>query len=258
MERTPMPNLPEVDTKKLHSKANKLVTIIDGQLREMPNFNDENDVALLAILTRSLVTFKVILKLLKFSHTGSACMVLARTLIESMVGVMFIRLKGTDKMLERFRLFETAEAKHDIEYLKSKGIDISQLDPDKVNREYEKHKKIFERKPDDIWDSWAHTNFEGMVDELLKSGQFSRENIKIVSEIYIGGNRKIHLSPSDTKVYILGEKALEFMNIEDSKLALAAGMSSLLRIGTIFAERIDDTPFKIKLEEMFQELEKMG
>lgn len=251
-------NTNEVDIKKIHIQAHELVTLIDKQLSAQPTIDDENNAALLAIFIRSLTTFKVILQLLEFSYSGSACMVLARTIDESMVGVMFMELKGMDKMLERFRLFETAEAKQDIEYLSSRGVDVSQLDPEEVNRKYEEHKKVLEKKPGEVWHSWAHTNFEGMVDELFKSGQFSKKSIETVLSTYVMGNRKIHLSPTDTKFYVLGEVPLKAMSIHDSRLALVASMSSLLRIAIIFTERIGNSSFKVKLEGIFQELDEMG
>ncbi|MCH7951580.1 hypothetical protein IH980_02480 [Patescibacteria group bacterium] len=246
------------DMKYVHNLAQRLVQLIDKHLASLEPISGENDAALLAILIRSLTTFKVILQLLRFSYAGSACMVLARTIVESMVGVMFMELKGMDKMLLRFRLFEIAEAKEDIDYLSYRGVDVSKLEPAKINKEYKKNKKLFERKPGERWRSWAHTHFEGMLDELLKSGRFSKKNIERVLRTYIQGNRNTHLSPSDTKLYVLGEVVLKTMSIRDSRLALVAGMSSLLRIAIIFSERIGDKSFKDKLNKIFLELDNDG
>jgi len=247
------------DMKKIYNLAQRLVRLIDKNIDSLNQVDGENDGALLAILNRSLTTFKVILRLLRFNYAGSACMVLARTIVESMVGVMFMKLKGMDKMLSKFILFEIAEAKEDIDYLSSKGIDVSRLDPNKINKEYEKNKKSFERKSGERWRSWSgYVHFNRMLDELLKSGRFPEKDIERVSRTYLQGSRNTHLSPSDTKFYVLGEEVLRTMSIRDSRLALVAGMSSLLRIAIIFSERIKDDSFKDKLDEIFQKLDKMG
>jgi hypothetical protein len=95
-----------------------------------------------------------------------------------------------------------------------------------------------------------------MVKKLLKDGRISPKELDTLLSTYLQGSRKIHLSPSDIKFYILGEKILKEKNMRDSRLALVASMSSLLRVAIVFAEQIEVPSLVKKLKKIFQEIDK--
>lgn len=241
---------------ELRKLADSLVGILDSYLTTMKPFKGQKDAAVLAILIRSAATFKVILKLLEFNNTGGACVALSRSIIEAMIGLEYMDLVGMDAMLKRFLIFETAEAWEDIKYLRSRGVNVSALDPKNVRRRFLYHKKILERKPGETWRSWAHTDFDGMVDALLKSGKYSADNLDTVLKSSVTGNRKLHLSTTDVKMYVLGQKVVKTMDISDRRLGFVASMSSLVRIGIIYAKRRKDKNLADKLEAVFKQMDK--
>ncbi len=228
---------------------------MDNYFKTMESFEGENDAALMGIVIRDLTTLKVIRKLIEFNNTGSACVVLVRTIVEGMINIEFMRLKGMDEMLEKFRKFEASEAKHDLDYLSSKEVDVSKLDPEEINKQFEENKEEFLRSDGQRWHSWAHTDSDHMLDEILKAGVVNSDNINTIVHTYVQGSRKTHLSPTDIKLYLLGKDVLTTKDVQDRRLAIVVGLSSLIISARSFAQKRGAKELEEKLQSFFKRLD---
>ena len=237
---------------KLKKEAEELVNLIESTLNSTKLPENENSTTFLAILIKDLTIFKVVLKLIDFNDTGAACMILGRTIVESVIAVEFMKLKGMDKMLTKFRLFEFAEAKHDIDYLRRVGMNVEDLNPTEIEAKFKENINEFERKPGEAWRSWAHTDFDGMVEELLKSRHLSSDGFQTILSTYIQGSRMVHLSPQNIKFYILGESIMYKRNMNNTRLAFISSVFSILRIATMFGQYIKNQSFVDNLDTIFK------
>ena len=240
---------------KLKRVSNSLTSELDHHLR-LYKLENANQATFWAIVVKNLTVFKTIFKLLDYTHTGSSSVVLARVVIESLIAVEFMKLNGLENWLRKFRDFEVAEAKQDIDYLASKGLDVSALNPQEVNKQFEANKKRLLRKDGKIWRSWSHKDFDGMLESIFKSGKFKPDDIATVLSSFVQSSRRLHLSPSEINLYTQTKQVKEAKDLLDKDIAFVTSLSSLLRLSMSFASYMNDQDLYKKLSNLFKELDR--
>lgn len=185
---------------------------------------------------------------------ADAMLDLARGILEDMVAVEFMKLKGKDTMADKFFKYTAVEQKLDLEFLTRNDVK-----PDKdliksTEADFESVRKDFERGAG-ISRSWAKCSVEEMIDELVKHGILKDFDKNMLLQAYIMGNRKNHLSPLDT---------LSFLNNQARSMQIDTGMGTGLMIGVIsffkivteLAQELGNQELLASLTNMWKEMNK--
>jgi len=199
------------------------------------------------ICRRNYFKLYSIMVLYSDEFTGDAIMDLSRGMIEDMICVEFMKLKDKDSMADKFFSYSAVEQKLDMDFLITNSGKVDEELLQKTVEDYEKVKDGFMRKPGEISRSWASCDLEHMIDELLKNNILSEFDKNMILQAYIMGNRKNHLSPTDTLSYISGE--FRELAKETSKgIGLLFSLVSYIKIADEFACQIQNSEVSNKLK----------
>lgn len=221
---------------------------------EVKSYKDENAI-ILAIFLKNLNIFKTIHLLVDGTNVGAPIMILSRSILESMINIEYTQLDDVGKNLNLFKDFEIAEAMQDIEYLRSKDVDVTALNPTEIEKLYNVNKSYFERKGGEIWRSWSHKSFEQMLDDVISKRNFSQSVKDTIISTYIQSNRVAHLSPSQVKLYLLGENFV-IKDLHDKSLGYISALSSIVRITSFLSDRFGIQELSKSLDKLFSDLDK--
>ena len=182
---------------KYLSHAHKILDLT-STLIEGPNQVDTKYKRILeGIARRNYYTLFSIVYLAESEFHSDSILDLSRRLIEDMVAVEFMKLKGKDEQAAKFIDFIKVEIKNDYEFLILNGLPPPPNMVAEVTADFEKVKKQFEYKPGEIAHSWAMCSVESMIEELLKADAIKATDKNMFLMAYVLGNRKNHLSPLD-------------------------------------------------------------
>ena len=236
-------------------QGDAFLKLVDAYIfNEVKTYEDENAI-ILAIFQKNLNIFKTIHLLIDGTNVGAPIMILSRSILESMINFEYIQLGDINKNLNLFKDFEMAEAMQDIVYLRSKDVDITALNPNAIESTYIKNRSYFERKDGEIWRSWSHKSFEQMLDDVIRERNFPQAIKDTVVSTYIQSNRVAHLSPSQAKLYLLGENFV-IKDLHDKSLGYISALTSIIRITSFLSERFGIKELEKSLDKLFNNLDK--
>ena len=126
---------------------------------------------------------------------------LSRSMLEDMISVEFMKLKGREKMASKFINYMIIELKMDKDFLLSLGSSPNGKLVEGLENDFKKIQKKFIFKSGQIARSWAKCSIEDMIRQLLTKGIINAKDRETILQTYILGNRKNHLSPIDVLSY---------------------------------------------------------
>jgi len=186
---------------KFGDTCNSILNITSPMVEGAHNNLNKYERVMEGICRRGFFTLHSIMVLAYDDFSGDAILDLSRSLIEDMISVEFMKIKGTQNMAEKFLDFTFVEQKNDMDFLIANGgkVDGNQLL--ETNKNFERVKPKFVRNSKTC-KSWSCCNLEEMITELLKNNVIKGWEKDMLLQAYFMGNRKNHLSPSDTLTYI--------------------------------------------------------
>jgi hypothetical protein len=185
---------------------------------------------------------------------GNSCMDLSRRVLEDLICVEYILMKGKDESSKKFADFKSVEAKRDLDYLKDAGLMIDKALEEVTNREYDSIKKRFTDSKGNVRKSWAGLDTESMIKELLDKKIIREDEKRTLIQAYLIGNSKNHFSPSDIFNHLY-QDLFNFNNQSDLVLSLISITCSVTRLAVIFGEEYDiDPEIKNSIQKTWDEL----
>lgn len=226
--------------------AKELTKLVEEFIDSSLTDSDE-DQALKGILLKSVSLLNSSLFLCKDPNSATACLILSRSMLESSIVIKrYIHKNQLSSGLKRFRDFEVASLKEDLEYLRSHDVDPSGIDTRHIDDLFLKNKKLFEYKADEIRRSWYPP-----VEEMLKELSSSDETGSILFA-YLLGNRGTHLNFSHVRRAYLGlGVAWPIDNDGLTNAALGTSISALIFLAADVAAHKKNEDFQKKFREAF-------
>ena len=180
---------------------------------------------------------------------ADAMLDLARGLLEDLISVEFMKLKGKELMAEKFFKYTAVEQKKDLEFLTRNGVKPNDALTTNTETAFEAVKKDFEFKPGVMARSWTKCSVENMIDELLKHGVLRDFDKDMLLQGYIMGNRKNHLSPLD---------ALSFLSDQTRSVQVDTGLGTGLTFATVcFFKIVSELAQELGNRELLNSITKM-
>ena len=224
-------------------------------LNNSHNNLDDFTIVLQGILRKDYYKLKSIMILCDSEFTGDAVLDLSRGLLEDMISIEYIKLKGEDKMSKKFITYSIIEHKQQIDFLIRNKGKVDKNEVEKANKDYNEVKDIFRRSTQQISHSWAMCNIEEMIEELFKKNVLQSFEKDMILQAYKMGNKKNHLSPLD----ILSYTSQEFRAIElnvSINTGLFFSLISFLKIASEFSVKVDNHEVTKKITEILLDLNK--
>jgi len=224
--------------------------LVEGRFKAKSNFAH----VVWGALRRDYLTLYTMLHLSKAGGEekdlfGNSCMDLGRRVLEDLVSLEYMKMKGKEKMSKKFKDFKTVEAKRDLDFLKSAGVEMDKKLIEQTEKDYEGvRKKLKTRRV------WAGLDVESMIIQLQKNGIITPKEVGILTQTYIQGNRKNHFSPSDIFNF-LHKSLFDYSNKNDLKSSLLLANWLLIRMAWIFTEEFEvDNKVKQSLDNLWSKI----
>lgn len=208
----------------------------------------------LGIYRVSLSTLRDVYYLSPHTEAGLSMLDLARKMLEYMVSVEYMIMKGKEEMSVRFQNHLWVQAHQELDFLKSIGENPENWKSDWKGGAEEVEKKYSELKHDDRKHrTWSGKSPEQMLEELHKNGSLEDFDNSRVGQIYIWGSRANHPNPFIVINY-LGVENKDSANNFYSNLALISAISFHLRLTNRYIDEIRLLSGKNEYEELAQKI----
>lgn len=214
---------------------------------------------------------------------------LSRRLLEDMVSILYIELKGIEKMTKRFLNFKPIEELRTLDFMLSIGIDVKEdrkerySEYEKVKDDYMYDKSIVKRNhfkqvikklkengisidgsiEKKVMESinsnevpsrnWAGKDIETMLKEVIKDGNLDEKTDHFLAELYLQGNYRNHFSPTGILNYnnpILLSKGAR----TSTQLHLSVSCLCLQIVASLLTGRIQNAALKQKIQSELDQL----
>lgn len=189
-------------------------------------------VTLLGMYRVSFTTLRDIYYLSQNEGTGPNMLDLTRKIIEHGISIEYMLLKGKEKMAERFQKYLAVQTHEEIELLKAIGIDPASMS-NELKIGVEETEKEYEAlsmgtKEDK---NWAGRNFEGMLEDLVKSDSIKGPDAPRLFSAYVWGCRLNHPNPLVVHGY-LDPKESQAAEIFYARLSTVVALAGHLCLAT--------------------------
>lgn len=227
---------------------------------------------------------------------GDTVIDLSRSLLESLIIIMYVQEFGKEKKSKKFLMYAPIETWGDGEYalkvhydLSPEAIEERRKEFDTVKNDYSrpskkevaekraKHalaemEKLIDTIPEEqknkfilnmtsgksdekiINKSWEGVDLETMMNELDKKGKFPGNLRHSFERIYVYGNRKNHLSPTDINLLLDKTERIQRNRTYNMDIGLYVSLLSYTMIMIELAELRSDVQLKENLEKCRKEL----
>lgn len=184
---------------------------------------------------KNYIRLQAIEKLVEFETTSNPAMEITRNMVEDVVGLEYMRIKGAKKYAEQFFRFWTVHY-YQLTHQSIKGdLGIPDTEAKEAERRFNKlPKKLRENK------NWAGTNFETQLDFVLKSGEMNKRDASLIEIAYKVGSLNSHFNPYDIMSY-LDNHYFEISNKSSLRMSLVFAVSSMVRITTRYVDEINES-----------------
>lgn len=218
-------------------QVDELIAVVTQFLADFGE-DTEDGVVLKAILEKSISFLRTIRDICATAEGGAPSMVLARVVLESAIVLEYLKRTDLTSGLQRFREFEIAAAKTDLDYLRSHGIDVSDMHPEEVDRLFDENKEKFTRFNGEISRSWYPASVEEMLDKIFEAEDL--EGVPTAASVYVQASRVVHMHAQDLMFYILPDAVRANRNVMNTSLAVTSASVGVIWICNLLAERKGD------------------
>lgn len=217
---------------------NSLNELIDKTL-ELANSNPVPDSksqylrVLEGVFRKNFIRLQAIELLTRDRLTAPVAMEVARNMVEDVIGVEYMRLKGEETYAKKFFDF------WEVHYYKlthlplGKGYGISQSEINEAKERYDRLPSALRRRK-----NWAGCDVETQLEIVLAAKAMQDRDAKLLETTYNLGSLKSHFNPYDIMTYLHDdyfEHSIDFA----LKIALFFSLASQVRITTRYVDKIN-------------------
>lgn len=187
---------------------------------------------------RNYIRMQSIAKLcVEHPMTPNNALELVRNMVEDVVSVEYMLLRGKEKYAETFSRYKWVQLYEDMQYAQSLGVKVDQeiFSDDELEKEYKKlPSKLKKRK------NWSGKPFEEMLAKIVENGVLSEKELSVISRLYIEGNRKTHFNPYEI-VHWMYPQSIKGGSDRALLMATVFSITSMIRMTTRYIEEINDS-----------------
>jgi hypothetical protein len=197
---------------------------------------DPNDFTnvLIGILRKNKHTLIAIEHICDDTNFGGSALDLLRSMIEDVISVDWMILKGKDKTAKKFKRFLPVQFHTSMEFWKELQADIKETDLEvsfkNIEEDFENVKKEFTFREDEIQRSWSGVSTEQMLIDLHDEKALKDFDVSRLTMAYTFGNWKNHLNPYDIETTYLRSDSLIQNGEHAAKQALFIGALVIIRL----------------------------
>lgn len=193
---------------------------------------------LLGIYRLSFATLRDIYYLSGQQETGSSALDLTRKIIEHGIAVEYMIMKGKEEMAERFQKYLWVQVHDEMEFLKSIGQNLTDLDNDLKSGVEDAEKEFNSLNQKTKKDkTWAGRSVDEMLEDLYKVKALGDFDFSRLGRAYIWGSRLNHPNPLVVRGYL----AQDDQKVDDEfylRQAMFMAIVIYLRLTTRYIDEI--------------------
>ena len=228
----------------LTSVANRLIELLRESLPRPGDTVPAIEAILLGIQEKNLGVLIALRRLAVEPGMGAASLILARTILEAMIGLEYMRVRGLDAWVGRFWRFHLSASREDMDYLREGGVDLGAVGlgdfAAKVDEGVEEYSDELMFRPGELARSWARMDCEKMIQWLAGQGEISAEYARDLVQVYRLGSRHTHLSPVTIGWFLHDSASFREHDAWEREMALHHGMMAMAIMATTVAQRRGD------------------
>lgn len=168
--------------------------------------------------------------------TSNVAIEVVRNMTEDVVGLEYIRLKGTEKYSKRFFDYLPVQKHQELQLINKFDIDIPEEAEQKIEEEYKNVEGKLKKRS-----SWSGCSLECQIEHLRDnhdSSSLNERDLNLIRHLYVFGSNKTHFNPHDIAAY-LSQELFEYDTDISLKLALIFSISAHVRITTRYVDEIN-------------------
>ena len=185
-----------------------------------------------AVFRKNFIRLQAIEKLVENDSTANVAMEITRNMVEDVVGIEYMRLKGEEKYAKKFFQYWTVH-NYKLTHRTHQGDEISKS-------EIEEAEKRFNSLPSSVKTrkNWAGCDVETQLQTILDSEVMSKMDAKMAELAYTYGSLKTHFNPYDIMMYLHGDYFNSSSDLS-VRMTLVFAVSSQVRFTTRYVDAIN-------------------
>lgn len=186
-----------------------------------------------AVFRKNYVRLQAIEIIVKKGHLGSPAMEITRNMVEDVVAIEYMMLKGEEKYAKRFFDFWTVHYYKLTHRKIGKNYGISKEEVDEAEKRYAKLSSPVKKRK-----NWAGCDVETQLKTVFEAEVFNERDAKVTEIAYTYGSLKSHFNPYDIMMYLHGDS---FDSSSDFalRMSLIFAISSQVRFTTRYVDAIN-------------------
>jgi hypothetical protein len=186
---------------------------------------------------------------------GSPCMILARTIQEAAVGMVYWEKKDLEKRTGNYWRFIIAALKGELDRRRERGEDLSEPKvaafAAQVDAAYNRYRKKFEtNKGERKHNPDAPLLYHGMVEWLREQGELDEFGESWLKQDYEQASGHVHLNPSSIFHHMGTDETFSATDLNLRYNALKTGLAAMYDIAKVVQRKAGNTAVVDLLEEM--------
>jgi flagellar motility protein MotE (MotC chaperone) len=239
---------------QLRNLAIKVLQTVRPLVQEPNAQNTDFSDITLGILRNSFAALRDILLLSENLDTGNSALDLARKMIENMVSVDYMFLKGKEQMAHRFKEYISVQLHDEFEFLKSIGANFTQEEDERLQEINSDYAQLETQTKKD--QSWAGRSTEGMLEDLYEKEKVSNFDFSRLGRAYIHGCQQNHLNPLTISLHGT-EDSNAASSLQNLKEAHFCGAITLIRLSHRYIGEVSEINSARSHQEIAAELTRL-
>lgn len=185
-----------------------------------------------AVFRKNFIRLQAIEKLVENNSTANVAMEITRNMVEDVVGIEYMRLKGEEKYAKKFFNYWTVHY-YKLTHRAHQGDEISAS-------EIKEAEKRFNNLPNSIKKrkNWAGCDIDAQLKIILDADVMSSSDAKMAELAYTYGSLKTHFNPYDIMMYLHGDYFSSSSDLS-VRMTLVFAVSSQVRFTTRYVDAIN-------------------
>lgn len=225
-----------MDLEKIRKSLDELLEVTHGLANDNPV--PESKSRYLRVLEgtfrKNYVRLQAIGLLMKHTTTAHVAMEITRNMVEDVIAVEYMRLKGAEEYAERFFQYWTVHYYKITHQDLGKGTGISKEEIEEAEKRYAKLPRAVKNRK-----NWAGCDVATQLKFVLDSEALSERDVTLTEIAYTFGSLKTHFNPYDIMVYLHGDY-FEHSSEFTLQMSLIFALSSQVRLTTRYIDAINE------------------
>ncbi len=223
-----------MDLKEVKDYLSELIQQTIGLANDNPVPESETKYirVLEAVFRKNFIRLQAIEKLVEHDSTANVAMEVTRNMVEDVIGIEYMRLRGEEKYAKKFFQYWTVHY-YKLTHRAHQGDEIS-------DDEVQEAEKRFNGLPSSVKKrrNWAGCDVETQLQLILDSDVMNKSDAKMAELAYTYGSLKTHFNPYDIMTYLHGDYFDSSSNLS-VRMTLVFAISSQVRFTTRYVDAIN-------------------